>query len=269
MKDKIATSLLKTYRKKIYSKFLKALTRYNLLKKNDKIAVCISGGKDSFLLAKCFSELHKYTKIPFSVEYIVMNPGYKKEVIEKIKENALKLNIDIKIFDSDIFSVSTKLSPEKPCYMCARMRRGFLYKTAQNLGCNKIALGHHFDDVISTTIMSMFYNGEFKTMMPRLKSTNFEGLELIRPLYLVKEDDIKNFAKANSLEFINCACSFTERTDYESVSKRKEIRKFLEDYRKINPNIEQNIFNSLENINLNTIISYEKDGKVFSVLDEN
>ena len=144
MKDKIATSLLKTYRKKIYSKFLKALTRYNLLKENDKIAVCISGGKDSFLLAKCFSELHKYTKIPFSVEYIVMNPGYKKEVIEKIKENALKLNIDIKIFDSDIFSVSTKLSPEKPCYMCARMRRGFLYKTAQNLGCNKIALRTSF-----------------------------------------------------------------------------------------------------------------------------
>ena len=252
MQNFYSQSLLKTYRKKIYSKFLKALTRYNLLKENDKIAVCISGGKDSFLLAKCFSELHKYTKIPFSLEYIVMNPGYKEEVLLKIKENALKLNIPIKIFDSDIFSVSNKLSPDKPCYMCARMRRGFLYKTAQSLGCNKIALGHHFDDVISTTIMSMFYN-----------------VELIRPLYLVKEDDIKNFARANNLKFINCACSFTERTDYENVSKRKEIRKFLEDYRKINPNIEQNIFNSLENVNLNTIISYEKDYKVFSVLEEN
>ena len=264
----IERSIIKKYRKEIWSKFIKAVSEYELIKEGDKIMVCISGGKDSFLLAKCIEELSKHGKFPFEAHYVVMNPGYNEINLLKIKENAKRMNINIEIFESDIFAVTDKECPENPCYLCARMRRGFLYSKAKSLGCNKIALGHHFNDVIETTLLSMFYGAEVKTMLPKLHSDNFPGLELIRPLYLVKEKDIINWKKSNNLNFLNCACRFTERSEDEKISKRKEIKELIKNIEKINPNIEHNIFKSLDNVNLNCVLSYVKDNKKYSFLDD-
>lgn len=265
----IERSIITKFRKDIWSKFVKSVNDYELIQENDKVMVCISGGKDSFLLAKCIQELIRHGKIKFEANYVVMNPGYHKKHIEMIKKNAKKLNIQIEIFESDIFSVVEKISSESPCYLCARMRRGYLYSKAQELGCNKIALGHHFDDVIETSLLSMFYGSEIKTMMPKLHSDNFEGLELIRPLYLIKEQDIKSWKKYNNLEFINCACKFTEKNYITNQnSKRKEIKELINNLRKINKNVDYNIFKSLSNINMNCILGYHKDGKKYSFLDE-
>ena len=266
----IEKSIIKKYRKEIWSKFIRAVNDYELIKENDKIMVCISGGKDSFLLAKCIQELKRHGKINFNVNYVVMNPGYKEETKNKIIENAKKLNIDINIFETDIFEVANKLNKEHPCYMCARMRRGYLYNKAKELGCNKIALGHHFDDVIETTLLSMFYGSEIKTMMPKLHSDNFPGLELIRPLYLVKEQSIISWKNSNNLTFINCACKFTERTanSTENISKRKEMKELIQSLRKVNKDIDYNIFKALDNINLNCVLGTKKDGIYKSFLED-
>lgn len=265
----IERSIIKKYRKEIWQKFVKAINIYQLIQENDKIAVCISGGKDSFLMAKCFQEIKRHGIIHFDVEFIVMNPGYSKKNLKLIQENAEHLEIPIKIFSSDIFEVVNNLEEGNPCYLCARMRRGYLYQFAQDLGCNKIALAHHFDDVIETTLLSMLYGGEIKTMMPKLHSDNFKGLELIRPMYLVHENDIINWCHYNHLTFLNCACRFTEANSHfgEETSKRLEMKKLIEQFRKTNPYIVQNIFKSVENVNLNCIISYHKDGKKTHFLD--
>lgn len=265
----IEKSIIKKYRKEIWGRFVRAVKDYELIKENDRIMVCISGGKDSFLLAKCVQELKRHSKIKFDAIYAVMNPGYKKENIDKIIENAKILNIDIEIFNSDIFAVAEKLNKEKPCYMCARMRRGYLYSKAKELGCNKIALGHHFDDVIETTLLSIFYGAEFKTMLPKLHSTNFKGLELIRPLYLVKENDIIAWKNFNNLKFLNCACNFTKKINEDlELSKRIEVKNIIKYLKTKNKNIDFNIFNSTSNVNLNTILGYKKDGKQYTFLDE-
>lgn len=265
----IERSIIKTYRKEIWSRFIKAVKEYKLINENDNIMVCISGGKDSFLLAKCIQELERHSDIKFTAKYVVMNPGYSKKNIELIISNAKELNIPIQIFESDIFEVSNKLNPENPCYMCAKMRRGFLYNKAKELNCNKIALGHHFNDVIETTLLSMFYGSEVKTMMPKLHSDNFEGLELIRPLFLVKEDSIINWKNKNNLTFLNCACKFTEKTEnsLELTSKRKEIKELIKNLKKINPIIDDNIFRSLDNVNLNCILGYKTNKEYHSFLD--
>ena len=263
----IERSIIKKYRKYIWSKFVKAISEYELVKEGDNIMVCISGGKDSFLMAKCFQELKRHGKYPFNVHYIVMDPGYTEKNLDQIKENAQILNIDIEIFKSDIFEVVDKIADDSPCYLCARMRRGFLYSKAASLGCNKIALGHHFDDVIETTLLSIFYGSEVKTMMPKLKSDNFPGLELIRPMYLIKEESIISWAKSNNLTFLNCACKFTENNNLEQNSKRKEIKELIKKLKEINPNIDRNIFKSLDNINLNCILGYTKNKEKHSFLE--
>jgi len=265
----IERSIIKKYRKEIWARFVKGIKEYKLVSDGDKIAVCISGGKDSMLMAKCFQELKKHGKINFELEFLVMNPGYNEENAKKIEENSKILNIPINVFKSDIFNVVDNFGGSSPCYLCARMRRGFLYNKARELGCNKIALGHHFDDVIETILMSILYGAEVKTMMPKLHSDNFEGMELIRPMYYIKEKDILSWTKNNELEFINCACKFTEEIDIdENKSKRKEIKTLINKYRKINPNIDINIFRSVENINLNTIIGYHNDNIKYNFLDD-
>ena len=266
----IERSIIKKYRKEIWAKFVKAVKDYKLINENDKVMVCISGGKDSFLLAKCVQELQKHGDVPFEVCYVCMNPGYNEVNKEKILENAKILNINLEMFDSDIFEVANSLNEKSPCYMCARMRRGHLYNKAKELGCNKIALGHHFDDVIETTLLSMFYGSEVKTMLPKLHSENFENIELIRPLYLVKENSILAWAKYNNLKFINCACKFTERVNNsdESVSKRKEMKELIKHLRELNPDIDYNIFKSLDNINLNCVLGTKKNGVYKSFMDE-
>ena len=265
----VEKSIIKKYRKEIWRPFVKAINDYELIKENDKIAVCISGGKDSFLMAKCFQELKKHGKIKFDLEFIVMNPGYNEENAKMIEKNAADLEIPIHTFTSDIFNVVSNLTEGNPCYLCARMRRGYLYNEAKNLGCNKIALGHHFDDVIETTLLSMFYSGEIKTMMPKLHSDNFKGLELIRPMYLVKERDIKSWVNYNNLTFINCACRFTQNcSSDESNSKRLQMKRLVENLVKDNKYVEQNIFNSVANINLTQIIGYHKDGETYNFLDD-
>lgn len=266
----IERSIIKKYRKEIWAKFVKAVKDYKLINENDKVMVCISGGKDSFLLAKCVQELQKHGGIVFEACYVCMNPGYNEANKIKIFENAKILNINLEMFDSDIFEVANSLNEKSPCYMCARMRRGHLYNKAKELGCNKIALGHHFDDVIETTLLSMFYGSEVKTMLPKLHSENFENIELIRPLYLVKENSILAWAKYNNLEFINCACKFTERVSLsdEPVSKRKEMKELIKYLRELNPDIDYNIFKSLDNINLNCVLGTKKNGIYKSFMDE-
>ena len=266
----IEQSIIKKYRKDIWSKFVKAVIDYQLINENDSVMVCISGGKDSFLLAKCVQELQRHGKIHFNARYVVMNPGYTDKNRELIIENAKELNIPIEMFDSDIFEVATtKFDLKMACYMCARMRRGYLYSKAQELGCNKIALGHHFDDVIETTLLSMFYGSEIKTMMPKLHSENFEGLELIRPLYLVKEESIISWKNYNELTFLNCACKFTSEVSKsnESLSKRKEIKELINNLRQVNKNVDYNIFKAMDNVNLNCILGTKKDGIYKSFLD--
>lgn len=264
----IERSIIKKFRKDIWSKFIKAISDYELIKENDNIMVCISGGKDSFLLAKCIQELIKHGKFPFTAHYVVMDPGYNKVNRQLIEKNAKLLNVSIEIFETNIFDVTAKVEGN-PCYLCARMRRGYLYSKAKELGCNKIALGHHFDDVIETTLLSMFYGSEIKTMMPKLHSDNFEGLELIRPLYLIKESAVLAWKKYNELTFINCACRFTENCTIvdDGTSKRKEMKNLVNNLRKINPSIDNNIFTSMNNINLNCVLGTKKDGKYTSFLD--
>ena len=246
----IERSIIKKFRKPIWNNFIGAVKEYKLISPGDKIAVCISGGKDSMLLAKCMQQLEKHSEVPFEAVYLVMDPGYNKKNRELIEYNARLMNIDIKIFESDIFDVTLRAGGS-PCYLCARMRRGCLYSKAKSLGCNKIALGHHFNDVIETVLMSMMYSSEIKTMLPKLRSTNFEGMELIRPLYRVKEKDIIAFAKYNGLEFLQCACKFTEEsTQKEDLSKRKEIKSLIEYIKTQNPEADDNIFRSLHNVNL-------------------
>lgn len=264
----IEKSIIKTYRKEIWAKFVKGVKEFKLVNEGDKVAVCISGGKDSFLLAKCMQELKRHGDVNFDLVFICMNPGYNERNLELIKSNAKLMDIDLHIFTTDIFSVveSQKVSP---CYLCARMRRGALYNEAMKLGCNKIALGHHFDDVVETILLSMFYASEYKTMMPKLHSENFPGMELIRPLYYVREKDIIRFAKGNDLTFLNCACKFTEKNQTENTSKRKEIKELLNELKKINPNVDNNIFKSTFDINLNTVLGYHKTkDDAYSFLDD-
>ena len=266
----IERSIIKKYRKQIWSKFVKAIGDYDLVKENDNIMVCISGGKDSFLMAKCMQELQKHGKVKFNAHYVVMDPGYNDYNRNYIIDNAKVLNIPIEIFESDIFDVVSNVSSKSPCYLCAKMRRGYLYSKAKELGCNKIALGHHFDDVIETTLLSLFYGSEIKTMMPKLHSDNFDGLELIRPLYLVKEQDIIAWRNGNDLTFINCACRFTEGCSLinDGTSKRKEMKELIKNMRKINKNVDHNIFKALDNVNLNCALGTKKDGIYKSFLDE-
>ncbi len=259
-----------TFRSKLWTKFIKAIKEYELIQEHDKICVCISGGKDSMILAKLFQELHRHTEFDFDVEYIVMNPGYNPENLAKIKENLQILNIPAEIFESNIFDVANT-TEKNPCYLCARMRRGHLYAIAKSKGCNKIALGHHFDDVIETTLMGMLNSGNFQTMLPKLHSDNFEGMELIRPLYFVREKDIVAFSKAAQIEFIRCACRFTEniaKNEVEDItSQRYQTKLLIESLEKKNPNVVNNIFKSAENVNLNMVIGYKQDGEKHTFLD--
>ena len=266
----IEKSIIKKYRKEIWSKFIEAVKTYELIQDNDKIMVCISGGKDSFLLAKCIQELKRHGKINFEARYVVMVPGYNEYNRKYIEDNARILNIPIEIFESDIFDVVSTIDSKSPCYLCAKMRRGYLYNKAKEIGCNKIALGHHFDDVIETTLLSMFYGAEIKTMMPKLHSDNYEGLELIRPLYLVKEGAIISWRNYNELTFINCACRFTEGCSLinDGTSKRKEMKELVKKMRQINREIDHNIFKSMDNVNLNCVLGTKKNGEYKSFLDE-
>ena len=266
----VERSIYKKYRKQIWKRFIAGVNEYELIKSGDCIAVCISGGKDSMLLAKCMQHLQRHSDFPFEVKYLVLDPGYSNKNREKIISNAKMLDIPIEIFDADIFNYVADIE-KSPCYMCARMRRGHLYKNAKKIGCNKIALGHHFDDVIETILLSMLYGAEIKTMMPKLHSTNFEGMELIRPLYLVKEADIEAWVRYNSLEFLQCACKFTAdnetQSEHELQSKRKEMKELISRFRKISPYIDMNIFMSVHNVNLETVIGYRKNGEDYSFLD--
>ena len=267
----VEQSIRKKFKKKIWSKFTKAINEYELVKEGDCIAVCISGGKDSMLMAKLFQELKLHNKFDFQVKFLVMDPGYSPANRQVIEENARRLNIPITIYESDIFESVFNVE-KSPCYLCARMRRGHLYSFAKEMGCNKIALGHHYDDVIETILMGMLYGAQVQTMMPKLHSTNFEGMELIRPLYLIREDDIKRWRDYNDLRFIQCACHFTDTCttcdpNGRTVSKRMEIKNLIRDLKKITPFIESNIFKSVENVNLNTVIAYKKDGQTHRFLD--
>ncbi len=267
----VEESLRKRFRKSIWCKFTKAVKEYELVKEGDKIAVCISGGKDSMLMAKLFQELKLHNKVSFELTFLVMNPGYSPENLEIIKKNAKKLHIPITIFETDIFD-SVYNVEKSPCYLCARMRRGHLYNKAKELGCNKIALGHHYDDVIETILMGMLYGAQVQTMMPKLHSTNFEGMELIRPLYLVREDSIKEWRDYNHLGFIQCACRFTDtcttcNSDGSNKSKRQEIKQLIKEMKETNPFVEGNIFRSVENVNLSTVIAYKQGGVKHHFLD--
>ena len=266
----IERTIVRRYHEELWSPFCKAVKRYQLIQPGDKIAVCISGGKDSMLMAKMMQMLSRHTEIPFEVVFLIMDPGYNPLNRQRVEENARFLEIPYTIFESDIFEVANS-QDKNPCFLCARMRRGCLYGKAKELGCNKIALGHHFDDVIVTTVMGMFYGGQLQAMSPRLKAKNFPGMELIRPLYLVKEDDIIAWARANDLHFIQCACRFTEnnpggREDH-SGSKRLEIKQLIRSLKEINPTIESNIFSSIHTLQLDTMVGWKYKGKEYSFLD--
>jgi len=272
VRERAELSIRKKFHKQIFTPFAKAINRYELVKEHDKIAVCISGGKDSMLMAKLFQELKWHNKFEFELEFLVMDPGYNEANRRKIEENAALLGVPVTIFGSEIFNSVYEVE-KSPCYLCARMRRGYLYSKAKELGCNKIALGHHYDDVIETILMGMLYGGQVQTMMPKLHSTNFEGMELIRPMYLVREEDIKKWRDYNGLEFLQCACRFTEqnqhcREDGSSDSKRMEVKHLIAELKKTNPFVEANIFKSVENVNLSTVIAYKKDGVRHDFLEE-
>ena len=266
----VEQSIRKKFHKPIWSKFTKAINQYELVKEGDRIAVCISGGKDSMLMAKLFQELKRHNKFQFDVKFLVMDPGYSPANRQVIEENARKLKVPIKVFESDIFDSVYNIE-KSPCYLCARMRRGHLYSYAKELGCNKIALGHHYDDVIETILMGMLYGAQVQTMMPKLHSTNFEGMELIRPLYLVREDSIKAWRDYNNLHFIQCACKFTDTcttcNNEENQSKRMEIKALIQELKKTNKYVEGNIFKSVENVNLSTIVAYKEHGVKHHFLD--
>ena len=268
--EHVELSIRKKFKKKIWSKFTKAVREYELVKEGDRIAVCISGGKDSMLMAKLFQELKRHNKFNFEVKFLVMDPGYSPENRKVIEENARKMKIPIQIFESNIFESVFEIE-KSPCYICARMRRGYLYNFAQQMGCNKIALGHHYDDVIETILMGMLYSAQVQTMMPKLHSTNFEGMELIRPMYLIREDDIKAWRDYNDLHFIQCACKFTDTcttcNNEENQSKRMEIKKLIAELKKTNPFVEGNIFKSVKNVNLDTVVGYKAKGVRHNFLD--
>ena len=273
----VEKSIRKRFHKRLLSPFAKAINTYELLSPGDHVAVCISGGKDSMLMAKLFQELKRHDKFPFALTFLVMDPGYNEENRKLIEENAAKLEIPVEIFDSTIFNSVVDIE-KSPCYLCARMRRGHLYAKARELGCNKIALGHHYDDVIETILMGMLYGGQVQTMMPKLHSTNFPGMELIRPMYLIREDDIKLWRDANGLKFLRCACRFTENNEVteetewtpggEPESKRLAVKLLIKEMKKTNPFVESNIFKSVENVNLSTVIAYKKDGVVHRFTEE-
>ncbi len=268
--EKIERSINKKYRKEIWNAFIAAVKRYELVKEGDKIAVCISGGKDSMLMAKLMQMLKRYSEVPFELEFLVMDPGYNKTNRELIEANAKLMEIPITVFESDIFDVTNKVSGY-PCYLCAKMRRGHLYSKAKELGCNKIALGHHYSDVIETTVMAMFYGAQLQGMMPKLHSTNYEGMELIRPLYCVHERDIISWRNYNNLEFLQCACRFTEAytnsEDGIGESKRQEVKHLIAELKKTNPNIEKSIFNSIHCVHLDTFPGYKTKGERHSFLE--
>ncbi len=266
----IERSIYTKYRNSIWNPFTLAIKKYELILPNDKVGVCISGGKDSMLMAKLIQLLQRHSEVPFEAEFIVMNPGYNEANLEKIKYNAEVLELPVTIFDSNIFDV-TYATDKSPCYLCARMRRGYLYNKAKELGCNKIALGHHFDDVIETTLIGMFYGSQLQGMLPKLHSTNFEGMELIRPLYCIHEDDIISWSKYNGLEFIRCACRFTENgtlsNNGKGISKRTEVKQLIKELKKKDPDIDKSIFNSIHAVCLDTMPGYKTDGKDYSFLD--
>ena len=263
----IERSIIKRYRKELWSRFVQAVKEYQLIQEGDRIAVCISGGKDSFLMAKLLQEIHRHGKLNFQLKFIVMDPGYRAENRQLILSNAELLEIPVEMFESPIFEV-VSVAGGSPCYLCARMRRGYLYEKAKALNCNKIALGHHFDDVIETTLLSMFYGAEIKTMLPKLKSTSHPGMELIRPLYKIHEDDVIRWANGNELTFLHCACRFTERVaNKEEESKRKEMKALVKQLKATYDRIDDNIFRSMHNVNMNSILGYKKDGKAHSFLD--
>ena len=267
----IELSIRKKFHKSLFSPFARACKTYELIKEGDHIAVCISGGKDSMLMAKLFQEIKRHNKVNFDLTFMVMDPGYNQVNRALIESNAKLMGIPVTIFESDIFDCVDNVD-KNPCYLCARMRRGHLYAKAKELGCNKIALGHHYDDVIETILMGMLYGAQVQTMMPKLHSTNFEGMELIRPLYLVREEDIIAWRNYNNLKFLQCACHFTDtcdscKTDGTSASKRLETKRLIAEMKKVNPYVESNIFRSVENVNLATVIAYKKDGVKHSFLD--
>ena len=264
----IERSIIKKFRKEIWRMFVRAIQDYQMINEGDKIAVCISGGKDSFLLAKCLEELKKHGDVNFDIIYLTMNPGYNQKNFERLIENSKILNIPLEVFETNIFNVVSNMT-NSPCYICARMRRGHLYAKAKELGCNKIALGHHFDDVIETILMGMLYGAQVQTMMPKLHSSNYEGMELIRPLYLVKEESIIAWAKYNDLHFLQCACHFTEQNKLDNVSsKRQEVKELIKSLRQKYEDIDINIFRSVEDVNLNTIIGYHDDNIKYNFLDD-
>ena len=269
--QEIERTIIKTYRGRLWAPFVKALKEYELLKPNDRVCVCISGGKDSMLMAKLFQELQRHSDFEFEVKFLVMNPGYNEANLEYIKKNLEILHIDATIIDTNIFEIANS-QDKSPCYLCAKMRRGALYKLASDLGCNKIALGHHFDDVIETTLMNMLNAGSFQTMLPKLHSDNNEGMELIRPMYLIREKDIKAWAKYNDLRFIMCACRFTEACSVDNeinMSQRLMTKNLIQELKKnYNDNVEKNIFAAASNVNMNMIIGYKKDGVKYSFLDD-
>ncbi|MCR4944330.1 MAG: tRNA 2-thiocytidine biosynthesis protein TtcA [Clostridium sp.] len=263
LKD-IERSIIKKYRKQIWSKFVKAVKEYNLIEEGDKIAVAISGGKDSLLMAKLLQELHRHGEVNFDLEFIAMDPGYHPQIKALLKENLEYLNIDAHIYESGIFEVAEKMAKDYPCYMCARMRRGSLYSKAQELGCNKLALGHHEKDVIETTMLNVLYGGNFKTMLPKLKAQNFENIELIRPLYLIEEENIKRWINYSGIWPLNCACMIAAE---KIGNKRFEIKKLIEDLKKNFNNVDKSIFKAAENVAMDSILGWEKDGKKYSFLD--
>jgi len=266
--QEIERSIIKKFRKQIWCKFTSAVNDYELLKEGDKVAVCISGGKDSMLCAKLMQEIKKHGKFDFGLEFIVMDPGYREENRRMIEENARIMNIPIRIFETQIFSIVEDI-PQSPCYLCARMRRGYLYSYAKSLGCNKIALGHHFNDVIETTMMSILYSGQMKSMMPKLHSSNFPGMELIRPMCLIREEDIIAWKNYNNLEFIQCACRFTQDTaDKMAESKRLEVRRLIAAMKETNPVVDSNIYQCTHNVKLDTMIGWDQDGVKHHFLDQ-
>lgn len=268
--QEIERTIIKTYRAHLWAPFIKALKEFELLKPGDRVCVCISGGKDSVLLAKLFQELKRHSDFEFEVKYLVMNPGYNERNLKKIQDNLALLKIDAEIINTDIFEIANA-QIKNPCYLCAKMRRGALYKLAKDLGCNKIALGHHYDDVIETTLMNMLNSGSFQTMLPKLHSKNYEGMELIRPMYFIRERDIIRWVNYNELSFINCACKFTENIDHAkdlTGSKRADTKKLIRELTKYNPLVEKNIFKSTFNVNMDKIIGYKHHNRYISFLDE-
>ena len=269
--QQIERSIITTYRKTIWSPFVLAVKKYALIQAGDKIAVCISGGKDSMLLAKLMQELKRHSEVPFELIFLVMNPGYNAENLQRIRENAELLQVPITVFDSDVFAAANAASGEAPCYLCARMRRGHFYAKEKELGCNKIALGHHKSDVIETTLMGMLYGGQLQGMLPRIQSSNFEGMELIRPMYCILENDILRWKEHNQLEFIACACKFTQNLtggDEDTFSARRKVKALIAELKKENPNVENNIFQSIHNVQLDTLAEYKREGQKYSFLEK-